>query len=117
MRFLALSALIACAPVPAELAPDIAPDGRPLREVAAPHDRRIGTFLWFATTPDAAFQRALAELDMYIVPVFFRQVQPERGTWDFTLADGVADAAPPGTVLYVPGLITNDLIPDWLASG
>jgi endo-1,4-beta-xylanase len=108
--WLVILALVGCA---------TSPDDRPLRELAGQRDRHVGTFLFSAAGPDGpdqqAFQSALHELDMYILPVFFRLVQPTRGEYDFALPDAVADAAPANTVLYIPGLISNDLVPEWLS--
>jgi endo-1,4-beta-xylanase len=90
-----------------------------LAERAAAHDIRIGTFLFGTTGPDAdegAFASALAEVNTYIAPVFFRLIEPHPGEYDFSLADAVADAAPPDAMLYVPGILTNDLIPGWLTA-
>jgi endo-1,4-beta-xylanase len=99
---------------------DGAGDYVPLRTLADQRGLRVGTFLFSAAGPDGpkqqAFQAALHELDLYTLPVFFRLVQPARGSFDFTLPDAVADAAPATTMLFVPGF-SNDLIPDWLAQG
>jgi len=121
MRWLLLLAaeLAACGTEidPPDRPADIEPDGRPLRELAEARDLKIGTFLWSAAGPDGpdqpAFQAALHEHDMYILPVFMRLAEPARGTFDFSLPDAVADAAPEGTVFYIPGF-GNDLLPDWL---
>ena len=46
--------------------------------------------------------------------VFFRVVEADAGQFDFSLPDAVVRGSPPGTAFYVPGLIDNSLLPDWL---
>lgn len=101
-------------------APEPCADSRTLAECAADRDVRVSTFLWSpAGTPgeEVGFHSALAEFDLYTVPLFFKLLAPDATTRDWSLVDAVADAAPPGTMLYVPGIVTNDpqLNPDWVA--
>lgn len=98
------------------------PSGRePLGSLANGHGRHVSTFLFSTDGPQgadqAAFRTALDEFDLYVLPVFPNLVQPERGVFDFTLPDAVADSAPEGTVFFVPGVVWNDLQPAWLEDG
>ncbi|MFH1690484.1 MAG: endo-1,4-beta-xylanase [Candidatus Eisenbacteria bacterium] len=83
---------------------------------ARAHGIRIGTTLWFLDEATNAPYRetALREFNLYTLPAFFRIVQPERGRFDFTIPDDVADAALVPATFFVHSPVDCDLLPDWI---
>jgi hypothetical protein len=93
--FAALVTLTGCgaAADPASLDPT-------LGSVAEARGLRAGTFLFSAAGKPGAdntgFLAALAQFDLWTVPVFFDFVEPQPHQFDFALADAVVEAAPAG---------------------
>src|SRR5262249_46617657 len=58
-----------------------------------PSHPRLGTFLFRTAGPagpdQPAFRAALAEFNLYTLPVFLLLIQAERGQFDFSLPDAV----------------------------
>jgi len=75
----------------------------------------MGTFFW---TPElrseATRATAVREFNLYTVPAFFRVVQAERGTYDFSIPDQTADFAEHDTALRIHNLIWCNLLPEWV---
>src|SRR4051812_1005303 len=82
-----------------------------LGSLAVDRGIHFGTFLFGTDGASPEFKSALGEFDMYTLPVFLRLVEPQENQFDFTMVDNVIDAAPPGTVFQVPGMIWNEFLP------
>jgi endo-1,4-beta-xylanase len=88
-----------------------------LADLASKRNIKIAAFTFDPGKKGSAFESALNEFNLRILPVFMRIVEPQRGQFDFSMPDAVADAAPPGTVFYIPQLAWNDHNPLWLTTG
>jgi endo-1,4-beta-xylanase len=90
-----------------------------LASLAVRHDIRIGApFFYPDEYPDARYREtALREFNIFTIPAYLHEVQPERGQFDFSLPDQTADVAPPGSRIRVHNLIWCDSLPPWIAQG
>lgn len=87
-----------------------------LKSAAEKRGFQIGTFSWSPSGP-SGFSAAYDQFNVITLPVYFRQIESEKGKFDFTFAERIGDAAPKDVKFFVPALIWNELIPDWLKNG